>query len=67
MSEFIDPILSQFVKPKITKASLYSFRFVFFGNEYPRAALRSRWSPECEASWRDQRKASDMDRQGAVL
>jgi hypothetical protein len=49
MSEFIDPVLSQFVGPKIAQASLYSFRFVFFWNEYPQAALRSRWSRQ-EAS-----------------
>jgi hypothetical protein len=38
MSEFIDPVLSQFFGLKIAKASLYSFRFVFFWNEYPWAA-----------------------------
>ena len=63
MSEFIDPVWPQFVGPKIAKASLYSFRFVFIWNEYPWAALRSHWPHVCEASWRDQRAPLTEGRQ----
>ena len=53
-----NPPRGQTLQEEIILDAMDFIRFgsFLFWNEYPWAALRSRWSPECEASWRDQRE-----------